>query len=128
MGMVRHARAGWRLRIAGPVLAAALGSAAAMPGALAQDAAAVPGAEAWDGERAFSEIERLTAEIRLLNGLAGAQAALLALNRERAGSGAGPAVLSPGLCADPALAPWCRALSATFGEDAAETERAEGKR
>ena len=127
-GIFRHARVAWPVRIAGPALAAALGSAAAIPGALAQDAAAVPGAEAWDSARAWSEMERLTAEIRLLNGLASAQAALLALNRERAASGTGPAVLSARLCADPALAPWCRALTATFGEGAVETERAEGKK
>ena len=128
MWIFRHARAEWPLRVAGSALAAALGCAAAMPGAVAQDQARVAGTEAWDGERAWSEMERLTAEIRLLNGLAGAQAALLVLNRERAASGTGPAVLWPGLCADPALAPWCRALTATFGEGAAETERAEGKK
>ncbi|MDE0051566.1 MAG: hypothetical protein OXO52_17390 [Rhodospirillales bacterium] len=69
--------------------------------------------------RAFTEMERLRAEIRLLSGLAGAQAALLALNRERAAGGAGPAVLDARLCADPALALWCRVLVETFGESAA---------
>ena len=76
-------------------------------------------------ERAYTEMERLRAEIRLLTGLAGAQAALLALNRERAAGGAAPAVLRPGLCAEPALAPWCRALTATFGESAAAGEAGE---
>ena len=78
----------------------------------------------WDMERAFGEMERLQAEVALLRGLARAQAALLAWNRERAEtpgpySGAGPAVLSARLCAEPELAPWCRALPATFGADAA---------
>ena len=62
-------------------------------------------------------------EIRTLSGLAGAQAELLAWNRERAESGAGPAVLPASLCAA-ALRPWCRVLPATFGADAA---RAAGK-
>ena len=128
-GRLHRATAAWLSRIAGiAALAAALGCAAALPAALAQDPAGVAGVEAWNSERAFSGMERLRAEIRLLNGLAGAQAALLALNRELAESGAGPAVLRAGLCADPALAPWCRALTATFGEDAAETGRAEEKR
>ena len=70
-------------------------------------------------ERAYTEMERLRAEIRLLSGLAGAQAALLALNRERVAGGAGAAVLDARLCADPALAPWCRVLVETFGDDAA---------
>ena len=78
----------------------------------------------WDMERAFGEMERLQAEVALLRGLARAQAALLAWNRERAEipgpySGAGPAVLAARLCAEPVLAPWCRALPATFGADAA---------
>ena len=68
--------------------------------------------------RAFAEMERLRTEVGLLNGLAGAQAALLALNRERAESGAGPALLDGRLCADPALAPWCRVLPETFGAGA----------
>ena len=50
-------------------------------------------------------------EIRTLSGLAGAQAELLAWNRERAASGAGPAVLPASLCA--ALGTWCRVLPAT---------------
>ena len=72
---------------------------------------------AWDMERAFEEMERLRAEVALLRRLGEAQAALLAWNRERAGSGAGPAVLSARLCAEPGLAVWCRALPATFGAD-----------
>ena len=94
-----------------------------MPAAVAEEA--VTDMKGWDRgtpwtiERAYAEMERLRAEIRLLNGLAGAQAALLALNRERAASGAGPAVLDARLCADPTLAPWCRVLPETFGEDAA---------
>ena len=112
-----------RLRIAGSALAAMVGAMAAMPAAITEDAST--DVEAWERgtpwtmERAFSELERLQAEIRLLNGLAGAQAALLALNRERAASGAGTAVLDARLCADPALAPWCRVLPQTFGEGAA---------
>ena len=96
---------------------------AAMPAAVAEEV--VTNMKGWDRgtpwtiERAYAEMERLQAEIRLLNGLAGAQAALLALNRERAASGAGPAVLDARLCGDPALAPWCRVLPETFGEDAA---------
>ena len=90
----------------------------------------VPQSEAWDrgtpwnrgtpmnAERAFVELERLQAEIAVLRGLSRAQAALLAWNRERAEGGAGPAVLAAGLCAEPALAVWCRALPATFGADA----------
>ena len=64
-------------------------------------------------------MERLQAEIGVLRGLAGAQAALLAWNRERAESGAAPAVLPQALCAEKGLALWCRALPATFGADAA---------
>ncbi len=90
----------------------------------------VPSGEsrAWDMERAFEELERLQAEVVLLRRLGEAQAALLAWNRERAGtlgpySGAGPAVLSARLCAEPGLAIWCRALPATFGADAAGAAR-----
>ena len=80
--------------------------------------------EAWDAERAFVEMERLQGEIGVLRALAGAQAALLAWNRVRMESGAAPAVLTPHLCAEDTragegLAPWCRALPATFGADAA---------
>ena len=91
--------------------------------AAAQERAAETGA--WDLERAFVEMERLQGEVAVLRGIARAQAALLAWNRERAetlgpDSGAGTAVLSASLCAEPALAPWCRVLPATFGAGAAE--------
>ena len=84
-----------------------------------------PESAAWDMERAFMEMERLQAEVAVLKGIARAQAALLAWNRQRAetlgpDSGAGPAVLSARLCAEPALAAWCRVLPATFGAVAAE--------
>ena len=102
----------------------ALAATAATPAA-AQDAPAsgrnVPtegGIEAWDGERGFLELERLQAEVRMLRMLAGAQEALFAWNRERAESGAGPAVLAGALCNEPGIGPWCRALPATFGPDA----------
>ena len=95
-------------------LAAALAAMLAMPGP-----AEAGEDEAWNAERAFLEMERLQAEIGVLRALAGAQAALLAWNQERAGSGAVPVVLSRALCAEKGLAPWCRALPATFGADAA---------
>ena len=94
-------------------LAAALAAVLAMPGP-----AGAGEDEAWDAERAFVEMERLQAEIGVLRALAGAQAALLAWNRERAGSGAAPVALPQALCAEDGLAPWCRALPATFGADA----------
>ena len=71
--------------------------------------------ESWSAERAFVELERLRAEVRTLRALAGAQAALLAWNRERAESGGGPAVLPTALCREKEIRPWCRALPATFG-------------
>ena len=101
------------------VLGACLFLAASLS-AVAQDRAAPREREAWDLERAFVELERLRAEIVTLRGLAGAQAALLAWNSEKAESGAGPAVLAVHLCAEPALAAWCRVLPATFGADAAQ--------
>ena len=101
-------------------LAAALALAPAMPGP-----AGAGEDEAWDRERAFVEMERLQAEIGVLRALAGAQAALLAWNRERSDSGSASAVLAPHLCAEEGLAPWCRALPATFGADAATA--AEGR-
>ena len=79
---------------------------------------AAGGIEVWDSERGFLELERLQAEVRMLRMLAGAQEALLAWNRERAESVAGPAVLPEALCAEPGIGPWCRALPATFGPDA----------
>ena len=81
-------------------------------------AAQEPAADAWDLERAWTEMERLQAEIAVLRGLAEAQAALLAFNRARAGSGGGPAVLDARLCEEPALREWCRALPASFGRQA----------
>ena len=80
----------------------------------------VPESAAWDLERAFVEMERLQAEVAVLKGIARAQAALLAWNRERADSGAGAAALSERLCDEPGLEIWCRALPATFGVGAAE--------
>ena len=114
---LRQARAGWCSRIAGIAglaFAAALSGAATAP-ASAQSAASIGENEAWDYKRAWTEMERLQAEIAVLKGLAAAQAALLALNRERFGSGSGPAVLDARLCEEPALEGWCRALPATFG-------------
>ncbi len=104
---------------------AALAVAAALALVLAMSGPAGAGQdEAWDAERAFVEMERLQTEIGMLRALAGAQAALLAWNRARAESGAAPAVLPQVLCAEDtrvgeALAPWCRALPATFGAAAA---------
>lgn len=69
----------------------------------------------WSAERAFVEIERLQGEIGTLRALAAAQAALLEWNRAKAESGSGAAVLPEALCAEEDLAPWCRALPATFG-------------
>lgn len=108
-------KTGW----AAAALAAALAVVLAMPGP-----AGAGEDEAWNAERAFVEMERLQAEIGVLRALAGAQAALLALNRERAESGAAPVVLPQALCAEDTrggegLAPWCRVLPATFGADAA---------
>ena len=99
--------------------AVALAAMFAMPGPAGAGAD-----EAWNAERAFLEMERLQAEIGVLRALAGAQAALLAWNRERAESGAAPVVLPQALCAEDTragegLAPWCRVLPATFGADAA---------
>ena len=109
-------------------LAAALVAMLAMP-----EPAGAGEDEAWNAERAFHEMERLQAEIGVLRALAGAQAALLAWNRERVGSNGAPAVLAPHLCAEDTragegLAPWCRALPATFGADAAmAADRRDGK-
>ena len=80
---------------------------------------------AWDAERAVAGMERLRAEIRVLTELAAAQAGLLAWNRVRAETGAGPAVLPASLCAEAALAPWCRMLPATFGPAAAGEREAD---
>ena len=99
------------------VAALALALAAIRTPAAAEDLTRIQDSEAWDIERAFVELERLRMEIRTLSGLAGAQAELLAWNRKRAESGAGPAVLPASLCA--ALGTWCRVLPATFGADAA---------
>ena len=80
---------------------------------------------AWDMERAFVEMERLRAEVAVLKGIAAAQAALLAWNRERTEtvgpySGAGPVTLPAHLCREDGLGAWCLALPATFGAGAAE--------
>ena len=96
-------------------LAMALAAATAMPFPIHAGAA-----EVWDAERAVAGMEQLRAEIRVLTGLAAAQAELLAWNRLRAEIGAGPAVLPAGLCAKEALAPWCRLLPATFGPASAD--------
>ena len=110
-------------RCAAGVLIAVAATAATPAGAQdapasARNLPAEGGIEAWSGERGFMELERLQAEVRMLRMLAGAQEALLAWNRERAESGAGPAVLAGALCNEPVIGPWCRALSATFGPDA----------
>ena len=102
-----------------------LASMAAQPSA-AQEGVPPVESLAWDLERAFVEMERLRAEIAVLKGIAPAQAALLAWNRERAETLGpdgvpGSAVLSPRLCAEPELAPWCSVLPVTFGAGAAET-------
>ena len=118
----------WVRRIAGPARACGLATAIlsmAATAAIAQDRPAPAESAAWNMERAFVEMERLQAEVTLLKGIAGVQAALLAWNRKRAetlgpDSGAGLAVLSAQLCTEPALAPWCRVLPATFGAGAAE--------
>ena len=99
-------------------------SMAAQPSA-AQEGVPPVESLAWDMKRAFVEMERLRAEVAVLKGIAAAQAALLAWNRERAETVGpdgvpGPAVLAAPLCAEPELAPWCRALPATFGAGAAE--------
>ena len=101
------------------LMAALLMQAAAAPG-IAQEPPAPGETEALGLERGIAALEELRAEIETLRALAHAQAALLAWNRARAGSGAGPAVLPTSLCAGPALAPWCRALPATFGAGAGE--------
>ena len=116
---MRAAMAGRKKSWAAAALAAALAAMSAMP-----EPAGAGEDEAWNAERAFLEMERLQAEIAVLRALAGAQAALLALNRERAEIGAAPVLLPQALCAEEAragveLAPWCRALPATFGADAA---------
>ena len=67
--------------------------------------------------KALAEMERLRDEIQTLAAVRGAQAALLAWNRERARTGAPPAALSTAPCRDAALEPWCRLLPATFGND-----------
>ena len=95
-----------------------------MPAASAIAQERIAEVRGWDMERALGELERLQAEVALLRGLARAQAALLAWNRERAetlgpGGGAGPVTLAAHLCREEGLAPWCRALPATFGADAA---------
>jgi len=98
----------------------------------AQDAKGNVDGGAWSAERAFVALERLEAEVRTLRALAGAQAALLAWNRERAESGWSPAVLPQALCRDPEIEAWCRTLAATFGPDAGRTvpqaEREDDKR
>ena len=76
-------------------------------------------ADVWDAARAVAGMERLREEIGGVPGLAAAQAELLAWNRLRAKTGAGPAVLPARLCAEAALAPWCPVLPATFGPAAA---------
>ena len=100
---------------------------AGSPAAAQDTAAPAEKGGALDGERAFAELERLQAEVRMLRALAGAQEALLAWNRERAESGAGPAVLPEALCSEPGMRPWCRTLTETFGAEfgrvAADGER-----
>jgi len=123
-------------RIAGRARACALATAivtVTATAAIAEDRLPPAEGAAWDLERAFVEMERLQAEVAVLKGIARAQAALLAWNRERAetlgpDSGAGPAVLSARLCAEPGLEIWCRLLPATFGRDAANAaDHGQGK-
>ena len=108
-------------RIPGSARACALAVALVLP-AMSSAAAQEPDPEkgAWDMERAFEELERLEAEVALLRRLGEAQAELLAWNHERADAGAGPAVLSARLCAEPGLGIWCGALPATFGAGVAK--------
>ena len=103
-----------RKRKGGAAMTLAAALVLAMPGP-----AAAGENDAWDAERAFVEMERLQAEIEVLRALAGAQAALLAWNRVRSETGSALEVLAPHLCAGEGLAPWCRALPATFGAEAA---------
>ena len=65
--------------------------------------------------QALAAMEMLREEIATLTALKHAQAALLAWNRGRTEADEGPATLDAALCNDPALAPWCRVLPATFG-------------
>ena len=120
-GLSRAVAAVGAMAFAVSAMAAASGWLAA-----AEEPLSVKESESWDSERAFIEMERLRMEIRVLRGLASAQAALLAWNRERADGGAGPAVLAAGLCAEPALKPWCRTLPASFGAAADAGERRTG--
>lgn len=77
---------------------------------------------------ALAEMERLRGEIQTLAAIRGAQAALLAWNRERARTGAPPAALSTAPCLDAALESWCRLLPATFGDDVSgETSGGNGR-
>ena len=89
--------------------------------ALAQETSAQetssPSAAEKARAQALAEMERLRDEIQILAAVRGAQAALLAWNRERARTGAPPAALSTAPCRDAALEPWCRLLPATFGND-----------
>ena len=105
-------------RLAGPVIALVAATAISFP-------VHAGTAEAWDAERALAGMERLRTEIRVLTELAAAQAGLLAWNRVRAETGAGPAVLPASLCAEAAIAPWCRVLPATFGPAAAGVREAD---
>lgn len=112
--------------MAGRLREAAIGLLCALLWMAGFAAAEEPVADAWDLQRAWTEMERLQAEIAVLRGLAAAQAALLAFNRERAGSGGGPAVLDARLCEEPALEEWCRALPASFGRQAGSTPAGAG--
>ena len=100
---------------------------AGSPAAAQDTAAPAEKGGALDGERAFAELERLQAEVRMLRALAGAQEALLAWNRERAESGAAPAVLPEALCGEPGIRPWCRTLVETFGAESGRVA-ADGER
>ena len=70
---------------------------------------------AWDRERAFAGMERLRAEIVVLDGLHVAQRELLQWNRERIKTGRTPALLPARLCREAELGAWCPLLPATFG-------------
>ena len=70
--------------------------------------------------QALAAMEALQEELQVLSSLRGAQAAMLAWNRESVRTGAAPQALPPSLCRDPAIAAWCPLLPATFGRAATE--------
>lgn len=103
---------------AGAAAALALAVLGAAPAADAEGVGAKAGhvEQAPAHRRALGAIEDMRAEIARLAALRDAQAALLAWNRARAGTGMPPAALSPALCREAAIAAWCPLLRTTFGE------------